>query len=64
VLRFGMLEEGKEAHEMKSYDELAREQKMRESSFLSDVGELTDIEAGSEAEEIPGPVTKYISNAL
>jgi hypothetical protein len=30
---------------MKSYEELAREQKRRESSFLSDVSELTDFEA-------------------
>jgi hypothetical protein len=59
VLRFGMLEQGKEADEMKSYDELAREQKVRESSFLSDVGELTDIEAdlGQRRDEILFKIT-------
>ena len=31
---------------MKSYEELAREQGKRESSFLSDVGEMTDFESG------------------
>jgi len=30
---------------MKSYEELAKDQKMRESSFLSDVGELAEFEA-------------------
>jgi calcineurin-like phosphoesterase len=31
---------------MKSYEELAKEQANRESSFLSDVGELADFESG------------------
>ena len=54
-----MLEQGKEADEMKSYDELAREQKVRESSFLSDVGELTDLEAdlGQRRDEILFKIT-------
>lgn len=40
--------------DMKPYEELAREQKIRESSFLSDVGELTDLEAnlGQRRDEI------------
>jgi hypothetical protein len=29
---------------MKSYEELAKEQRKRESSFLSEVGELSDFE--------------------
>jgi calcineurin-like phosphoesterase len=31
---------------MKSYEELAKEQGKRESSFLSDVGEVSDFETG------------------
>jgi DNA segregation ATPase FtsK/SpoIIIE-like protein len=44
---------------MKSYDELAREQKTRESSFLSDVGELSDFEAdlGQRRDEILFKIT-------
>ena len=49
----------KEADDMKSYEELAREQKTRESSFLSDVGDLTDFEAdlGQRRDEILFKIT-------
>jgi hypothetical protein len=49
----------KEVNKMKSYEELAREQKKRESSFLSDVGELTDFEAdlGHRRDEILFKIT-------
>jgi uncharacterized protein YceH (UPF0502 family) len=54
---------------MKSYEELAREQGKRESSFLSDVGELSDFEAGAgqRREEILFKITTEIedtTNAL
>ncbi|MGA2671508.1 MAG: hypothetical protein ABSF21_08905 [Dehalococcoidia bacterium] len=44
---------------MKSYEELAREQGKRESSFLSDVGEATDYEAdlGQRRDEILFKIT-------
>jgi calcineurin-like phosphoesterase len=44
---------------MKSYDELAREQKTRESSFLSDVGGMSDFEAdlGQRRDEILFKIT-------
>ena len=49
----------KEADDMKPYEELAREQKQRETSFLSDVGELTDFEAdlGQRRDEILFKIT-------
>ena len=51
--------ERKETNDMKSYEELAREQKTRESSFLSDVGELSDFEAdlGQRRDEILFKIT-------
>lgn len=44
---------------MKSYEELAREQRMRESSFLTDVGEMTNFEAelGQRRDEILFKIT-------
>lgn len=44
---------------MKSYEELAREQRMRETSFLSDVGDLTSFEAqlGHRRDEILFKIT-------
>ena len=44
---------------MKSYEELAREQGRRESSFLSDVGELSDFETdlGKQRDEILFKIT-------
>jgi uncharacterized protein YceH (UPF0502 family) len=44
---------------MKSYEELAREQGKRESSFLSDVGEVSDFEAdlGQRRDEILFKIT-------
>jgi uncharacterized coiled-coil DUF342 family protein len=44
---------------MKSYEELAREQGKRESSFLSDVGELSDFESdlGQRRDEILFKIT-------
>jgi hypothetical protein len=49
----------KEADNMKSYEEFAKEQRMRESSFLSDVGELSDFEAdlGQRRDEILFKIT-------
>jgi hypothetical protein len=54
----------KGADDMKSYDELAKEQKMRESSFLSDVGELTDFEAnlGQRRDEILFKITTELED--
>jgi len=44
---------------MKSYEELAREQGKRESSFLSEVGEMSDFEAdlGQRRDEILFKIT-------
>ena len=44
---------------MKSYEELAREQGKRESSFLSDVGEASDFESdlGQRRDEILFKIT-------
>jgi uncharacterized protein YceH (UPF0502 family) len=44
---------------MKSYEELAREQGKRESSFLSDLGEASDFEAdlGQRRDEILFKIT-------
>jgi calcineurin-like phosphoesterase len=44
---------------MKSYEELAREQGKRESSFLSDVGEMSDFESnlGQRRDEILFKIT-------
>jgi calcineurin-like phosphoesterase len=44
---------------MKSYEELAREQGKRESSFLSDVGEMSDLESdlGQRRDEILFKIT-------
>jgi uncharacterized protein YceH (UPF0502 family) len=44
---------------MKSYDELAREQGKRETSFLSDLGEASDFEAdlGQRRDEILFKIT-------
>jgi phage gp29-like protein len=58
------LYERKEADDMKSYEELARDQKMRESSFLSDVGELTDLEAnlGQRRDEILFKITTELED--
>jgi hypothetical protein len=49
----------KEIDDMKSYEELAKEQGKRESSFLSDVGEWSDFEAdlGQRREEILFKIT-------
>jgi calcineurin-like phosphoesterase len=49
---------------MKSYEELAKEQKMRESGFLSDVGELTDLEAnlGQRRDEILFKITTELED--
>jgi calcineurin-like phosphoesterase len=49
---------------MKSYEELARDQRMRESSFLSDVGELTDLEAnlGQRRDEILFKITTELED--
>lgn len=49
---------------MKSYEELAKEQGRRESNFLSDVGELTDFEAGAgqRREEILFKITTEIED--
>jgi hypothetical protein len=54
----------KETEIMKSYEELAREQRMRESSFLSDVGELTDLEAslGQRRDEILFKITTELED--
>lgn len=54
----------KETDDMKSYEELAKEQKMRESSFLSDVGELTDLEAnlGQRRDEILFKITTELED--
>ena len=56
--------ERKEAEIMKSYEELARDQRMRESSFLSDVGELTDLEAnlGQRRDEILFKITTELED--
>ena len=44
---------------MKSYEELAKEQGMRESSFLIDLGEMSDFEAdlGQRRDEILFKIT-------
>jgi calcineurin-like phosphoesterase len=44
---------------MKSYEELAKEQGQRESSFLSDVGEMSDFETdlGQRRDEILFKIT-------
>lgn len=49
----------KETDDMKSYEELAREQGKRESSFLSDLGEASDFEAdlGQRRDEILFKIT-------
>ena len=49
---------------MKSYEELARDQKVRESNFLSDVGELTDLEAnlGQRRDEILFKITTELED--
>jgi phage gp29-like protein len=54
----------KETEIMKSYEELARDQRMRESSFLSDVGELTDLEAnlGQRRDEILFKITTELED--
>jgi len=54
----------KEIEIMKSYEELARDQRMRESSFLSDVGELTDLEAnlGQRRDEILFKITTELED--
>jgi hypothetical protein len=54
----------KEAEIMKSYEELARDQKVRESNFLSDVGELTDLEAnlGQRRDEILFKITTELED--
>lgn len=60
MLQFNILyTRRKEADDMKSYEELAKEQKMRESSFMSDVGELSDFEAdlGQRRDEILFKIT-------
>jgi hypothetical protein len=64
----------KETDDMKSYEELAKEQGMRESSFLSslgeaEIGELSDFEAdlGQRRQEILFKITTEIedtTNAL
>ena len=58
------LYERKETDDMKSYEELAKEQKMRESNFLSDVGELTDLEAnlGQRRDEILFKITTELED--
>ena len=59
-----LLYKRKETEIMKSYEELARDQKMRESSFLSDVGELTDLEAnlGHRRDEILFKITTELED--
>jgi calcineurin-like phosphoesterase len=54
----------KEISDMKSYEELAKEQKMRETGFLSDVGELTDLEAnlGQRRDEILFKITTELED--
>jgi len=54
----------KETDDMKSYEELAKEQKLRETSFLSDVGELTDLEAnlGQRRDEILFKITTELED--
>jgi len=49
---------------MKSYEELAKEQGRRESSFLSDVKELTDLEGdlGQRRDEILFKITTEIED--
>ncbi|MGA8848584.1 MAG: hypothetical protein WB564_01975 [Dehalococcoidia bacterium] len=49
----------KEIDDMKSYEELSREQGKRESSFLSDLGEASDFEAdlGQRRDEILFKIT-------
>ena len=44
---------------MKSYEELAKEQGMRESNFLADLGEMSDFEAdlGQRRDEILFKIT-------
>jgi hypothetical protein len=64
MLKFGILNKRKETDDMKSYEELAKEQGRRESNFLSDVGELTDFEAGAgqRREEILFKITTEIED--
>jgi len=54
----------KESNDMKSYEELAKEQGRRESSFLSDVKELTDLEGdlGQRRDEILFKITTEIED--
>jgi hypothetical protein len=49
----------KEIDGMKSYEELAKEQGMRESNFLTDLGEMSDFEAdlGQRRDEILFKIT-------
>jgi len=49
----------KETDDMKSYEELSKEQGQRESSFLSNVGEMSDIESdlGQRRDEILFKIT-------
>jgi hypothetical protein len=64
MLKFHYRYKRKEADDMKSYEELAREQGRRESSFLSDVGELSDFEAdlGQKRDEILFKITTEIED--
>jgi len=60
MLQFSILyTKRKEIDDMKSYEELAREQGKRESSFLSNVGEMSDIETdlGQRRDEILFKIT-------
>jgi hypothetical protein len=59
MLKFGILDKRKETDDMKSYEELAKEQGMRESNFLTDLGEMSDFEAdlGQRRDEILFKIT-------
>jgi len=54
----------KENNDMKSYEELAKEQGRRERSFLSDVEELTNLESdlGQRRDEILFKITTEIED--
>jgi hypothetical protein len=65
MLKFNILDtRRKEVNDMKSYEELAREQGTRENNFLSDVGELSSFEAGAgqRREEILFRITTEIED--
>jgi calcineurin-like phosphoesterase len=59
MLKFGILDKRKETDDMKSYEELAKEQGTRESNFLTDLGEMSDFEAdlGQRRDEILFKIT-------